>query len=233
MIKRFSFVGVLIMALLLAACDNPTTSPPQAEVEVAKTQHEGQSEPIDYSLIDYKLPQSDYSYKVKITGIDTKSVKDAFTTKADDYSVPEKVDGYLLGITFSMTNPYDKEMMAPVPSYYYITSGNDEWFSASTTRHKDCHCDIDNSTKVTNDAGKELYEIAEGKCGYSDYCIRFQPKETKNFKINFTDPIISRVKTIAFWGFDRKWKNPDYTRDQDCGLMLDIDKKEITGEKKF
>ena len=197
------------------------------------TQEVTPTKPIDYSLIDYQLPKSEYIFQLKITGIETKIAKDAFTTQIDEYAIPKKVDGYFLTVIFTITNPYDQEMMAPIPDYYYITSLDGEWFSSSTTRSRKCHCDIDNSTEVTHSKGKELCEISEGKCGYDDYCIKFTSKETKTFKVKFTDAVFGKVRKIAFNGFNLEWNNPSYTLAQDRALIIDIDAKKIVGEKKF
>lgn len=221
-----------LILLLNASCGSGSTETEDAPDTIA-IEADIPRKPIDYSLIDYQLPKSDYVFKVKITGIETKIAKAAFTTQTDEYAIPKKVDGYFLTVIFAMTNPYDHEMMAPISDYYYITSANGEWFSASTTRHRKCHCDIDNSTEVTTLKGRKLYEISEGKCGYDDYCIKFKPNETKTFKINFTDAIFGGVRQIAFNGFDLEWNNPSYTVAQDRALIIDVDKKKIVGEKRF
>ena len=132
-----------------------------------------------------------------------------------------------------MTNPYDKEMIAPVPDYSYISSINEEKFSNSTIYHRDCGCQIDNSTEVTDDKGKELSKISEGKCGNSNYCVRFKPQETKDFIVSFTDPIVANVRSIVFWGFDRRWAKPEFRSSKKSALILDIDKNKVVGEIRF
>ena len=236
MTNRIYTLGLFVAVLFFESCSSSTDNksstlkPATADQTVQDT---APTVPTDYSSFDYMLPQSNYSYKVKITAIETKIAKNAFITKVDEYSVPKKVDGYYLTIKFSLTNPYDKEMMAPVPDYFYISSYNKEWFSASTTFHRDCQCYIDNSTKLTTDKGIELYNISEGKCGYDDYCLRYKPNETKKFIINFTDPVFGEVRKLVFCGFDRKWKNLENTRDRDIVSIIDIDKLEVTGEIRF
>ena len=234
-IVRQLFLGLITTFLI--SCSNGSSGngneTKDTTLENAKTEETIPSEPVDYSEFDYTLPQSNYTYKIKITDIETKISKYAFTTKTDQYSVPKEVDGYFLTIKFAITNPYNKEMMVPVPNYYYITSANEEWFSSSTTEHRECHCQISISTKITNLKGKEFWQVSEGRCGYDDYCFKFLPNETKEFKINFTDPIFGEVRKIAFNGFGLKWNNPSYTKEQDKGLIIDIDKKKIIGEKKF
>jgi uncharacterized protein YxjI len=188
---------------------------------------------IDFNSFNYILPNSNYEYKIEITDIKTKLIKDAFEVKDDEYSIPKKVDGYQLMISYTMTNPYDKVMMASVPDYYYITSTKDEKFTYSTTYSKSCFCDINNSAEITDSNGKELWEISKGKCGYDDYCVEFKPKESREFRVRFTDPIITTAKSIVFSGFDLKWKNPEYNKERDRGLVIDLTSKKIVGEKKF
>lgn len=221
-----------LITILSTGCGNNGTTGEYISDTVAK-QEAKPTKPIDYSLIDYQLPKSEYVFKVKITGIETKIAKDAFTTQTDEYAIPKKVDGYFLTVLFTITNPYDHEMIAPIPDYYYISSANGEWFSASTTYHRKCHCDIDNSTELTTLKGKRLYDISEGKCGYDDYCIKLGPNESKTFKIKFTDAIFGSVRQIAFNGFNLEWNNPSYTVAQDNALIIDVDQKKIVGEKKF
>lgn len=206
--------------------ENP--EPPKKEIKDTI-----ESKPIDYSVFEYPLLGSDYAYKVKITSIDTKIAKAAFTTKKDDYSVPEKADGYYLNVKFALTNPYEQEMMVPIPDYFYISSTNNDFFAGSTTFHRGCECKIDISTAVFNDKGKELWQFSEGKCGGSSYCVKFNPKETKNYTIKFTDPIFGEVRKLWFWGFNRHWERAEDHRNRDWVLVIDVDKKEVIGEEKL
>ncbi len=191
------------------------------------------SEVIDYSSFDYKLRNSEYAMKVQITSIETEEVEGAFEKKADEYSVPEKVSGYLLSVHYELTNPHDKELMIPIPNYASITSTRDEFFSGSTVYNRDCQCDIDNSTEMTDEKGRKLYEIRDGECGSSHYCMIFQPGETKSFIINFTDPIYSEVKRLVFKSFNLEWDSPESTSPRDRGIIIDIDKKAVVGEKLY
>lgn len=234
MTSKIKILGHIVAAFLFVSCNSSTDNKSSKLKTATADQTVHDTIPTDYSSFDYKLPQSNYFYKVKITAVETKVVKDAFITKVDEYSIPKKVDGYYLTIKFSLTNPYDKEMMAPVPDYFYISSyNNKEWFSASTTFHRDCQCYIDNSTKLTTEKGVELYNISEGKCGDDDYCLRYKPNETKKFIVNFTDPVFGEVKKLVFYGFDRKSKNYENTRDKDIVSIIDIDRLAITGEIRF
>jgi hypothetical protein len=191
------------------------------------------TEPEDYSVIEYKLPESNYVFKIKIDNINTVLFKNSFETKSDLYSVSENEDGYKLSLDFNITNPYERSLTIPIPYYFYITSVDGKWFTSSTTRHKKCNCKINNSTKVTNEKGQELWKISEGTCGFSKNCLTFKPNESKKFKIEFKDIIYGKIKKIAFHGFNLSWENPSYTKKQDKALIIDIEKKEIIGEKKF
>lgn len=230
---KIAILGILMV--LGCSCNNPNRKIPAVSQKVISepkldTTH---YQPYDYSTFEYNLPESNYSYKVKITEIITKVAKKVFSVKADEYSVPTKVDGYFLTVKFSLTNPYNREMLAPLPDYFSISSRNKQWFSSSTTYHRDCQCDIDNSTKVFTDKGLELYEVSEGKCGYDNYCIRYKPNETKNYMVSFTDPIYSGVRELLFFGFNRKWKNPERPSDRDIAFVIDVDKLKIISEVKF
>lgn len=223
----WNYLFYFVAAILYGGCTSPTNDKSEA-LKVPVVEHKPiilSNELVDYSTFDYNLPQSDYSYKIKITDIETRVAKDAFTTKADEYSVPKKVDGYFLVVSFSMTNPYDKEMMAPVPDYFYISSINDERFSNSILHSRSCGCTIDNSTQVTDDKGNELSKISEAKCGNSDHCVTFKPKETRNFVVNFTDPVFGHIKVLVFWGFNRHWAKPEFNWSKESALIVDIEKK--------
>ncbi len=66
-------------------------------------------EPRDYSEINYKLPRTDYLYRVKIVDFQTVLVKDAFTMKAGEYAIPTKENGYLLSSVCKKT-----------PQFYFL-----------------------------------------------------------------------------------------------------------------
>ncbi|WP_281233822.1 hypothetical protein [Flavobacterium gelatinilyticum] len=193
---------------------------------------EADKDKIDYSNIKYSLPNSNYVYDVKIAGIKSNLIKDEFESKADEYSIAEKVDGYILSITLEFTNPYEKEMMAPIPNYYAITSLDKQYFSGSTTYSRSCGCNIDNSTKVEDIKGMELWKLAEGKCGLgSNYCLRFKSGETKKILITFSDPIIITQKKIVFLAFNQKYKKEGSARDRDIGFVLNVDTGKVEGLK--
>lgn len=232
--KLLSLLGFLF-TFLLFSCSSSNQESSESDTSIVNSNIEKNEVTSNENLeeFEYKLPQSEYYYKIKIEKIYVDTIKNSFEAKKDQYEVPEKIDGYLLKVKFSMTNPYDKKMMAPVPDYFFLASEDKQAVSLSTTYSRDCHCEIDNSSEITMSNGKKLYEVSDGKCGYDDYCLMYDPKETKSFIIKFTDPFFTYNKQIIFWGFDRKWNNPDYTVGQDNGLIIDLVKKKITADFKF
>lgn len=191
------------------------------------------SENIDFTKINYKISK-DIIYGIKITKIKTKTVPNSFEVRETDYSIPEKVNGYLLSIHYEMTNPYDKEMIVPISNYADITSLDVDKFTKSTIQSRSCNCQIDNGTTITNQNGKELYQITDGKCGQSsNYCMVFKPNETKEFIINFNNPIISSSKKLALISFNQYWSKVGYRHPRDKGIIIDIESKKIIGEIRF
>lgn len=204
----------------------------QSELDKTKKKSEENINNIDYSNIKYTFPNSQYTFDVKITNIKSKLKKNEFESKDDEYSVAKKVDGYILSISLEFSNPYEKEMMAPIPNYYAITSLDKQYFSGSTTNSRSCGCNIDNSTEIKDSKGRDLWSIAEGKCGIgNEYCIKFKPKETKSIIITFTDPIIITQKKIVFIAFSGTYKEVGSTRDRDIGLVLNVETGKVEGMK--
>jgi hypothetical protein len=230
------WIGLGIILLAIYGIVNSETSNEQAETQLAN-QMKTDTPILNLEELNYNLPQSNYTYKVKITAIRTKIKKNAYSTKTDEYAIPQSVDGYYLTIDFSIRNPYDKEMLAPIPEYFYIASPKKEFFTASTTYSKRCSCDLDNGTKLTTDKGKELWEINDGRCGNNNYCIKFKPNEVKNFSLRFDDPIIITVKELIFCGFDLKWEDKNtgykYTNERDLGILINTETKELVKEVKL
>ena len=184
-------------------------------------------------IISYHLSNSDYTVKMRLSGINTKKVKNAFSIREDEYSVPIKKDGYLVNLNFRVNNQYNKQIMIPIPNYFEISDGVDENFSTDTLYSRSCQCYITNSTSITNLDGKELYSISDGKCGNSRNCIIFNPNETKEFIIKFDDPIIETQKKLLLFGFDLYWDNPNRRGKTDVGIMLDIEEEIINGLKEM
>lgn len=231
--------GLLIFILVITvSCESPKnnslelskeSSSHNIEKQTGKEKIEPKS-PENHNQFTYKLPGSEYFYAVNILKIETEIVQGAFTITEDQYSVKEKADGFLLDVHLEITNPYSKTMMLPIPDYYYITSLNGEWFSSSTTRHRSCQCYIDNSLRVKTEDGKELFSIANGKCGTDDWCVEFAGNEKKVFIIDFKDPFYTQSGKIAFSGFDFL-KYGKGKRDE--ALIIDIETRQVVGKKYF
>ena len=185
----------------------------------------------DYSSFKYTFPNSQYTFDVKISNVKSKIKKNEFQSKSDEYSVAKKVDGYILSFNIIFTNPYEKEMMAPIPNYYAITALDKQYFSGSTAYSRSCGCNIDNSTDVTDEKGKNLWAISEGKCGSGDYCIKFNPKEKKIFTITYSDPIIITQKKIVLIAFNKSYREAGNTRDRDIGFILNVETGKVEGMK--
>jgi hypothetical protein len=222
---------LIILLLTIISCSDDTGSNQKSETTV-DTQNVVPKDitPIDYSKFSYPLLNSSYIFQIEISGMETKVKKDAFVHQDDQYSPKEKVDGYILKVKFKMTNPYDNVIMAPVPHYYYIGTLDNKFFSASTTRHRDCSCDIDNSTELTDTKGKDIYSLSDGLCGYDDPCVRFEPYETREFIVIFTDPIYNDTKQLIFSGFHRRGKSMNSTRERDIVLLLDTEQRKVVNE---
>ena len=190
-------------------------------------------EPRDYSEIDYKLPRTDYLYKVKIVDFQTVLVKDAFTMKAGEYAIPTKENGYLLSIKYTMLNPYSTEMMAPVPIDYWISSSGGQFFSSSTFGSRYCNCEIDSQTALTTEDGVDLSKLSEERCGNFDYCVKFKPNETKTFIVKFDNPIYWKVKELMFHSFGLESQGTHFTVKTYVPLIIDVEKKTVIGERNF
>lgn len=223
-----------ILLFAVFACSSPEVKNGNKQNEEIENQQiekaEIPKEETDYSTFKYDLPGGNYFYNVKILKIETSIQKDAFTTKKDEYSKEEKIDGYHLSIHIEIENPFPEEKVFPVPDYFYISSLNGEWFSSSTTWSKFCQCYIDNSTRILTQSGKDLFSESRSKCGYDDWCIDFLPNESKRFIIQFKDPIFSKVRKLAFSGFNFiKMKRGQ----GDKALIIDVDKNKVVGLKTF
>lgn len=184
-------------------------------------------------VISYRLKDSDRIIKMRLSDMKIEKITDAFSIKKDEYAVPVKKDGYLLSVNFRVNNPYDEELMLPIPNYFSLTNGKDDFFVDKPLFSKSCYCDIIGSSEVTNLKGEKLYAIRDGECGDSRYCMAFKPKETKEFIVEFDTPILEDQTELMLFGFDMYWSNPNRSGSSDVGLILDIEKETIMGLKEF
>ena len=184
------------------------------------------------AVCDYKLPGSNYTFRIIVGGIKTDPLKDVFNIKPDEYSPAEKKDGYELSFTYSITNPYEKELICPLPTSFYIAAANKKFFSNSVTWSTACECDVNRSTTIKPDDGRGMENLSDpGECGiYSQYCVAIKAGETRMFNVKFDDPIIASQKTLLLWGFSRSEKTNRKIPYDKCWIV-DIDRKEFTGEQ--
>ena len=184
-------------------------------------------------IISYHLRDSDRVIRMRLSDMKTEKVDNAFSIKKDEYTTPTKKNGYLLSINFRVNNPYDEELVLPIPNYFSLTNGKDDFFTSKSLFSKSCYCNIIGSSEITNQEGEQLYSISDGECGGSRYCMAFKPKETKEFIIKFDQPILESQNELMLFGFDLYWSNPNRRGRTDVGLILDIEKGIIKGLKEF
>lgn len=225
--KFYSILLVLISLLYLQCNEKKENNLEKEENIIVNT--------IDsLGVISYHLPNSEYTVRIKLNGIKVTEISDAFSIKKDEYSVPTKKNGYLFEFNFLVRNPYEHELMIPVPDYFKINVENKNDFAKKTLYDKTCGCYIIGTTEVTNLEDKKIYQIADGECE-SRNCITFKPNEIKEFKVKFDEPILEDYREIIITGFNLKWIRPNTKYDKlgDVGLVLDVDKELITRLKQY
>lgn len=193
---------------MISCSENEASHSEKEELEKIKKAQIGLNEPREeesLNLIEHVLPNGEFSYKVEISKIEFNRHKDKFEITKEDYAKPKKIDGLTFQVNFKMTNPYDKEMRIPFPSYYFITSpqfGVKSGFIYS----KSCKCYIDNTTRITDKKGVLLNKLAKRIDG--KYMVDFGKNETKEFILSFTDPFpkFENLETITLGGFNKHIK---------------------------
>jgi len=180
----------------------------------------------------YKIPDSEYKYSIKITGIETESIKNAFSIKEDKYSVETKKDGYKLSLNISITNLYNKEMQnIPFPNSFCITSQNQEFFSNNTIRRKRIG---DIIVPIIFDEKQPKLKLINSRDYDQDIVsLNFKPNETKNFMLEYESPILNEVKKLILVDFKLKENNINEMENEIKGLIIDTENKKIIGEQKF
>lgn len=187
--------------------------------------------PYSTATFNYNLPGSEYNFEVTLSDIKIFPAKNAFEIKTDEYTPPVKQDGYDLQFSFSMTNPYDKEMICPVPDNFYVANIVDSFFSERKMWRHSCGCDVNDITHVTVEDGRDLKDITSKRgCGNTSYyCFTFQPNETKIFRVKFLYPILGSVKKLLLAGFDRTEREGKKNYYEKCWI-IDVDAKSFVGE---
>lgn len=188
--------------------------------------------PNNFTDVIYKIPESEYKYSVKITSIETKTIKNAFSIKEDKYSVETKKDGYKLMLNISITNLYDKEMQnIPFPYSFCITSKNQEFFSNNTIRRKRIGEII--IPKIIDEKQHKIKLINSRDYVQDIVSLNFKPNETKIFKLEYENPILNEVKNLILVDFELKENKDDNMQYEIKGLIIDTENKKIIGEQKF
>ena len=191
------------------------------------------------------LIDTTYSYNIRITEINTENKTNAFEFENEKYSVPVKVDGTTVTISYQITNPYSKTMRVPFPEYYTIYS---EEFTKMDgyVYDKYIHSYISNQTEITNSVGKPLSSFSnwDNDPISRNLIVEFKPNETIKINVKFTNPFPASIKKITFIGFKKHIKKMDndflemddeekeiYLADKNIqyGLVLDLTNKKVTG----
>lgn len=225
--KTINFSLILIVTISLLRCNSEKKKTEKTIESKLKNSMDS------LGIISYHLKDSDYVIRMRLSGMNSKKVEKAFSIKEDEYSMPIKKDGYQLELNFRINNPYEKELMIPIPNYFSISNSKDKFFSEKPLFSKSCYCDIIGSSEITNLDGKKLYQISDGECGNTRYCLIFKPNETKEFIIKFDQPILESEKELLLFGFDLHWDNPNNLYRTDLGMILDIKNETIKGLKKM
>jgi len=181
----------------------------------------GQQQPSDLYKVKHNLSGSDYYLDVEITKIDFKEHFGAYEDKEDKYTAPKPISGMEVSIWFKMTNPYPKQLIIPVPEYFYLTS---ESFSEKTMTpySKLCSCSQSWGHIFTAD-GEELSKSIKN----IDHAYRFplNLNESKEFKVVMKYAIPFFIPTVNFRGFSvgskEKAKTQTFNIDTRTGKIYD------------
>lgn len=210
-------IGILLILNILFNC----TKEKNDEVENLRIS-KSENNVTDFYNFKNLIPESDFAYDIKITGINFKSISNAFEFPIEKYGVAKKQDGLLLSIAFDITNPYNREMNTPFPDYYQITAPEFQNLD-NFIYSKSCRCHISNSFFITDNKKKPLSEFSkytEASVG-RQLLVNFKAKETKHLIINFEDPFPDNVNEVTFIGFNKHFREEkDY-------YSLDDDEKKV------
>ncbi|WP_075604061.1 hypothetical protein [Saccharicrinis aurantiacus] len=227
------YLILILPVLLLISCKSERKKKSYYETKIEEYNKTAYLNSMDsLGIIKYHLKDSEYIIKMRVSGLVKTNVKKAFSIKADTYSVPEKKDGYMLTVQFEVANPYEKELMIPIPDYFGLTTNNDKSFAKKTVYSKSCARHIINTTNITDDLNQRLYELTKEKCN-NKYCILFKPLESKQFRIHFDEAIIESESIVALLGFNLFWNDPNCTYKKDVGIVIDTEKEQILGTRKM
>lgn len=226
---RTEILFLSVLTLVIFGCNNQPEKNKINTVNSVEFTTNDSSKAIEFNKFKHNLPNSDFYYDIEISKIEFINIKDAFQRTEGQYSVPKLIDGIKLYVIYKMTNPYDKEMLVPIPDYYYITSSIFNAETKNTTFHRGCQCYIDNSATLTY-KDKELYDIYEQKID-NHYCLIFKPNETKEFKVLFNDPKPFDTPDFTFVGFDEN--NGGTVNAVEIGVQINTKSKKIISQTRF
>lgn len=217
------YILISILAILIWGCSDNSVSEKQNIVEEKRGLEYVIKSPEELPKLNHNLSHSNYFYPIEISNIDFEMVKNAFTIKEEQYSVSKPIDGLNLIVKYKMTNPYDKEMVVPIPDYFYITADDIQSNTTNSFYSKGDRCYMIGGAELTY-KGKKLYEIYDERIE-NGYGLKFKPKESKEFKITFDHPINCNMSKLALIGFSEK--DNGTTNRIGSGVEIDVKSKTI------
>lgn len=181
------------------------------------------------TTLNIPMPGSDYSFPVTLQDLQTKLVKNVFTTRKEAYAPLEKEDGVKISFTVTITNPYDKNLVFPFETSFYLGHPENANFTSPTQRNGGCRCDANHYNKIYTADGKLLDERKFDKScnSLSLPCIPFGPHETKSFIVRFNDPVRISAKNVWLHGLGLQ-KNPNKRSREDKGWFLNIEERKFS-----
>lgn len=224
---------LLLLCLIAISCGKE-----KKEIEPIK-----EEKVTDFYNFKHYLEDRDYAYDIKITNITVTEHKSIFEVEKERYTVPEKIDGTSVTITFDIKNPYSKTMRIPFPEYYEIASKEFEGLKGHIYS-RSANTYIDNTTTIEDIKGNSLSSFSH----YNDdpilrkLIVEFKPNETKSIVVKFTEPFPSTINIITFIAFNKhlRKKVDDYYKLSDdeqeeyladkstqYGLVIDLKTKKL------
>lgn len=189
-----------------------------------------------FNEFNYHLPNSDLTFKVELTNIETTVKRDFFKIEKEKYAVPELKDGYLLKIACLIKNTDSKSHMIPISFFGSITSMDGSAFSKSTeygNPDRITQFMTNTTVNITNEEGKQPSEFSDGNCSSSSNCMKFEPGEERTVVFNFEEPIYIDVDKLIFRAFNLSWRSGKDTSPRPKGLVLDLKEKKVIGEHRY
>jgi hypothetical protein len=220
------------LSLILIGCVDRQGSDNSNDSIKSKSSYDTNAVSANPKIIKHNIPNSFYYYDVEITKVETVKIKNALKRQKEKFDVPVEIDGINLIVFYTIKNPYNKEMLVPVPDYFYITSDTFNESTENTIYHRSCKCYIDNSTTITYN-GKELYEVCDKK-EEDSYFFKFKPMESKEFKVFFYNPIPFDIPSFTFMGFmGKSSKDTEGTYSIEIGANIDMKTMSVISQQQY